>query len=58
MIPRQHDFSNPIGRRRFLGQGTALVAGLAAGPVFLRAADSPGERLVIGIMGLGRGLDH
>src|SRR5580658_10307399 len=46
-----------INRRRFLGQSGALLAGLAAGPAILRAADS-GKKLVIGVMGLGRGLDH
>jgi len=46
-----------IDRRRFLGQSSALLAGLAAGPAILRAADS-GKKLVIGVMGLGRGLDH
>ena len=45
-----------IDRRQFIGAGAALVAGLAA-PAVLRAAD-PGKKLVIGVMGLGRGLDH
>lgn len=52
------DRTNAIHRRRFLAQGTALVAGLAAGPVCLAAADSASKKLVIGVMGLGRGLDH
>src|SRR5271156_2408103 len=46
-----------IDRRQFLGQGSALVAGLTAGPAILRAADTD-KKLVIGVMGLGRGLDH
>jgi predicted dehydrogenase len=49
--------SQVINRRRFLGQSAAVVAGLAAGPAIL-AADSPSKKLVIGVMGLGRGLDH
>lgn len=50
--------SNAIDRRYFLGQGAALVAGLTAGPSFLPAADSTGKKLVVGVMGLGRGLGH
>ena len=52
------DRSAALDRRRFLGQGTALVAGLAAGPAFLRAADAASKKLVVGVMGLGRGLAH
>lgn len=49
--------ASPVDRRQFLGQGAAVVAGLATGPAILRAAD-PGKKLVIAVMGLGRGLDH
>ena len=47
-------------RRQFLKQSTTLTAGLAAlgGPAILQSAQSPGEKLVVGVMGLGRGLDH
>jgi predicted dehydrogenase len=54
----RHDRPRPINRRQFLGRGTTLAAGLAAGPAILRAADAPSKRLVLGVMGLGRGLDH
>jgi predicted dehydrogenase len=55
MTRHPHDRPVTLDRRHFLRRGTALVAGLAAGPAFLRAA---GNKLVIGVMGLGRGLDH
>jgi len=46
--------SSAINRRHFLAQGTALAASLAtAGSAF--AAE---KKLVIGVMGLGRGLAH
>ncbi len=45
-----------INRRYFLGQGAAVAASLATGSL-LRAAE-PAKKLVIGTMGLGRGLDH
>lgn len=48
---------NLIHRRRFLGQSAAGVAGLAAAPALLAAAE-PSKKLVVGVMGLGRGLDH
>src|SRR5436309_1834422 len=47
-----------LDRRNFLRGGSALVAGLAAGPAFLRGADAASKKLVIGVLGLGRGLDH
>src|SRR5262249_54826884 len=56
MTQNRYDTTNTINRRHFLGQGAALAAGLAAAPA-LHAADS-GKKLVIGVMGLGRGLDH
>jgi predicted dehydrogenase len=57
-MPVQSDhFQKSIDRRHFLGQSGAVVAGLAASPAFLRAAD-PSKKLVIGVMGLNRGLDH
>ncbi len=49
--------AHPLDRREFLGRGAAVAAGLAVAPTFLRAAE-PGKKLVIGVMGLGRGLDH
>jgi len=45
-----------MNRRQFLRHGSALAAGAIASPAVL--ADSPGKKLVIGVMGLGRGLDH
>src|SRR5206468_8161816 len=46
----------PMNRRQFLRHGATLAAGAIAAPAVL--ADSPGKKLVIGVMGLGRGLDH
>src|SRR5947207_2153193 len=47
-------------RRDFVKRSTVFSLGLAAAPLIsrVRAAESPGERLVVGVMGLGRGLDH
>ena len=48
-----------INRRTFAKQTIALGAGVAAvGAPALQAADSPGEKIVVGVMGLGRGKDH
>ena len=47
-----------IARRRFLRQSAVAATTLAAAPALLRAADSPNSRLVVGVMGLGRGADH
>lgn len=62
MVAAKHEPIIPMdsNRRHFLKQSTALTAGLAAlgGPAILESAQSPGERLVVGVMGLGRGLDH
>lgn len=51
---------NPaINRRTFAKQTAALGAGVAVlGVPALQAADSPGDRIVVGVMGLGRGKDH
>jgi predicted dehydrogenase len=45
-----------MNRRQFLRHGATLAAGAIAAPTVF--ADSPGKKLVIGVMGLGRGLDH
>ncbi|HWN95552.1 MAG TPA: Gfo/Idh/MocA family oxidoreductase, partial [Methylomirabilota bacterium] len=47
-------------RRDFVKRTTVFSFGLAAAPLVsrVRAANSPGEKLVVGVMGLGRGLDH
>lgn len=47
-------------RREFVKRSTVFSFGIAAAPLIsrVRAAESPGERLVVGVMGLGRGLDH
>jgi len=47
-------------RRRFLATSTKLAAGAATvGPwIRTRGAESPGDRLFVGVMGLGRGKDH
>ncbi|MBI5385748.1 MAG: Gfo/Idh/MocA family oxidoreductase [Verrucomicrobia bacterium] len=46
-----------IPRRRFLQQTALASAALASAP-HLPAADSPNEKLVVAVMGLGRGYDH
>lgn len=47
-------------RRTFVKRATFYSFGLAAYPLIGRAqtTKSPGEKLVVGVMGLGRGLDH
>ena len=49
-----------LDRRQFLTRSTVLGASLAAlsSPAGLRSAQSPAEKLVVGVMGLGRGHDH
>jgi predicted dehydrogenase len=52
---------NPsIDRRQFVKQTAALSASLATfgAPAIARSAESPGDKLLVGVMGLGRGLDH
>lgn len=50
----------PIHRRQFLKQSTVIGTGLAAYAAFppLRAAESPNNKIVAAVMGLGRGADH
>jgi predicted dehydrogenase len=47
-------------RRDFVKRTTVFSFGLAAAPFAARAqtSKSPGEKLVVGVMGLGRGMDH
>lgn len=45
-------------RRTFLKQTASVSAIASIGFPAIQAAESPGERLFVGIMGLGRGLDH
>jgi predicted dehydrogenase len=47
-------------RRDFVKRTTVFSFGLAAAPLVsrVRAADSPGEKLIVGVMGLGRGMGH
>ena len=51
---------SPSTRRTFVKRTTLYSFGLAALPLIGRAqtTKSPGEKLVVGVMGLGRGLDH
>ncbi len=49
--------NTPLNRRHFLQQTASAVAVLGAAPALL-AADSPGKKLVVGVMGLSRGKDH
>ena len=46
-----------LNRRRFLKQTSSTMALLGAAPALI-AAESPGRKLVVGVMGLGRGKDH
>lgn len=46
-----------LDRRRFLRQSAAAIAGLAAAPMFLQSAEA-NKKLVIGVMGLSRGMAH
>ena len=50
----------PTTRRRFLSQAWHLGAAAALIPASarVRAASPPSRRVVVGVMGLGRGLDH
>src|SRR5438045_1618553 len=49
-----------LNRRQFIKQSTVFTTGLAtvASPDILSSAESPGDKIVVGVMGLGRGLDH
>ncbi len=57
-----HSASATHPRREFLKRATVYSFGLAAAPVVTRVRAqtdrSPGEKLVVGVMGLGRGFDH
>ncbi len=55
MKPIAHSIPLP-SRRTFVKQTTALTLGLAAAP--LLRAQSPSRKLVVGVMGMGRGADH
>ena len=50
----------PLHRRDFVKRTTLFSFGLAAAPLLARAqaTKSPGEKLVVGVVGLGRGFDH
>lgn len=50
----------PLHRRDFVKRTTLFGFGLAAAPLLTRAqaTKSPGEKLVVGVVGLGRGFDH
>src|SRR5262245_7407644 len=52
--------TSPHTRRDFVKRTTVYSFGLAAVPFIARAqtTKSPGEKLVVGVMGLGRGFDH
>jgi len=50
--------STSSSRRGFLRQVTVASAGLACGPLILRAGESPATRLRVGVMGLSRGMAH
>jgi predicted dehydrogenase len=52
--------NSPLHRRDFVKRTTLYSFGLAAAPLLVRAqtTKSPGEKLVVGVMGLSRGGDH
>jgi predicted dehydrogenase len=52
--------TSPQTRRDFVKRATVYSFGLATAPLIGRAqtAKSPGEKLIVGVMGLGRGFDH
>ena len=56
MSHRANQPTHTLDRRHFLGQSAAIAAGLATAPIYLRAADAASKKLVIGVMGLGRGV--
>src|SRR3954470_5044780 len=57
MAPNRMNIS--ISRRKFFHQSTMAGAGaLVLGASGSRAAISPGDKIVAGVMGLGRGMDH
>ena len=48
-----------VSRRRFVQSSSALGAMLALGrPPAVLPAESPGNRVVVGVMGLSRGMAH
>jgi predicted dehydrogenase len=52
--------NSPLHRRDFVKRTTLYSFDLAVTPLLARAqtTKSPGEKLVVGVMGLGRGFDH
>lgn len=50
----------PLHQRDFVKRTSLSSFGLAAAPLLARAqtTKSPGQKLVVGVMGLGRRLDH
>src|SRR5215212_2261489 len=51
--------NSSMNRRRFVKQTAALSAlSSIAAPAILSSAQSPGDKLLVGVMGLGRGHDH
>ncbi len=51
--------STPVNRREFLTTGARVsAAALATGPFIARSQNAPSERIVVGVMGLGRGMAH
>jgi predicted dehydrogenase len=55
-----HQDPSPLTRRDFIQKTSLVGAGLLASPAFSigKAAESPNDRVIIAVMGLGRGLDH
>src|SRR5256714_14671060 len=50
--------NSSVTRRHFVKQTSTLTAAAMPAPAILRSAESPGDKLLVGVMGLGRGLDH
>src|SRR5262249_39142290 len=48
---------SPFSRRDFLGASTGTALGLASGPLFAQADALPSRKVIVGIMGLKRGME-
>src|SRR5579885_2254371 len=48
--------NQPLSRRHFLSTSVAGAGALAAGPLLAHAEALPSQRVIVGIMGLNRGM--
>ena len=47
----------PVSRRRFLGASAGSTVALASGPLLAQADAPPSKTVIVGIMGLNRGME-